>query len=571
MRIPLRFTPYIFVVLLAVMVLSGWLGSRGLNEPDEGRFAEISREMSLQTDWLIPHLNGVPHFQKPPLTYWITAGFIRLFGANEWAVRLTPALAAFGTVLCTMFIAGALFGASCRWKAGLILITSLLFFGLARVITTDMLLTFWITAAVAGLVGYMQYGRKGWLGLFYMAMGLGFLTKGPLGVLIPAVVGGSIQIGQWRQHKPVVRLFWWAGIPVALLIGFSWYLAMVQRDRSLFDYFFRYEFIDRLATNTHNRAKPFWFYPGTLTLGLMPWTGFAVFMLWDIWQRRREFTRTHLGLFIGWIVVPYVVLSLVNSKLATYLLPLIPPIAIVLARWFDHPKLNDRWRRPARFTVWVLSFMLLAIPAFVLIFDENRLPHEPLPIVFLIAIILAITSFLFLGFALVKGLSLTGFFFWMTFTWAFVLLTAVTQADTLMRGGNASLRKATDCIRRMDPGATATVFVYGTRSNSVEFYLRHFVSRGYDKSDVVFPLEGELLQRIVHNESKTVHDLCEVPAFIIVKEDRFLNDAQFRGWRVLIHAGKSVLLANRYSPVFASHNEIRRVSKAGSTVEPSLP
>ncbi|MDB6168210.1 MAG: glycosyl transferase family 39, partial [Verrucomicrobia bacterium] len=134
--------------LLAVVVLFTLLGSRGLNEPDEGRYAEIGREMAVSGDWLVPHLNGFEHFQKPPLLYWLTALSMRLLGPNEWAARLPPAFAALGTVLLTAWIGTTLFGRREGYLAGLILLSSGGFFILARLLTPDMLMTFWITAAL---------------------------------------------------------------------------------------------------------------------------------------------------------------------------------------------------------------------------------------------------------------------------------------------------------------------------------------------------------------------------------------------------------------------------------------
>jgi 4-amino-4-deoxy-L-arabinose transferase-like glycosyltransferase len=543
MRILRNISPLPIVILMVFVLFAGWLGSRGINEPDEGRYSEIGREMALQSDWLLPHLNGIPHFQKPPLTYWLTATSIRLFGVNEWAVRLTPALAAFGTVLCTMLIAGILYGQACRWKAGLVLSVSLLFFGLARIITTDMLLTFWITAAIAGLVAFVWQGKKTGLVFFYLAMGLGFLTKGPLGILIPTFAGIGIQAGGRLNHKPVPRLYWLFGIPATLLIGLSWYLAMVHRDKSLFDYFFRYEFIDRVATNTHNRSKPFWFYPGVLALGLIPWTGFAIVMVRDLWQRRRQLSAVNYSLFGGWLVAPYIILTLTSSKLATYMLPLMPPLAIMIARWFEHPATGNRWRLPARITALSLSILLMAIPVFIRIFDESQLSLWHLHMIFLISILAAILSLLSLMIAMSK-ISLPCFLFWMATTWGAAMLSLTTQADTLMTGGNSSVRKAAAYIRQADPDKKAVVMVFATRSHGMEFYLQRLVSRGYSKSDVVLPLTKEQHQRIVIDEEETVRSFTNVPAFVFTKESNYNRYPCFADWKIIMHTGRSVLLGN---------------------------
>ena len=537
---------FLLVILLSVIVLAGWLGSRGLAEPDEGRFGEIAREMALQQDWLIPHLNGVPHVQKPPLTYWITAVFIRLFGPNEWAVRLTSALAAFGTILLTMYIAGILYGKDCQWKAGLVLVVSTGFFIVARLITTDMLLTFFITAAVAGVIGYMRNGRRPWLCVFYMAMGLGFLSKGPLGILIPSITAIAMQVEQWRRHRPVVRLYWFVGLPIALLIGLSWYLALIHRDKSLFDYFFRYELIDRVASNAHNRAKPIWFYPGVLVLGFLPWTTFAFLVLRDLWRRRRALGSADRWLFAGWVVVPYVVLSLVVSKLATYVLPLMPPLAIIVARWLEHPDTGDRWRRPARTNIICLIALLLGLPALGLIPRIHLPPLQELPAGFWVAMVFAVASLLLLVRALGKGLPLRPFMLWMAGTWACLILTLVSQADLLMTGSNRTIRMLAQQIDRVDPSGTVPVFAYKARLNGLPFYLRRFVYRSYSRSDVVLPLEGELQQRIVRDEREAALALSSGPAILIVKEDTYLKTPDLQDWRRVGQDGPWIILATRH-------------------------
>jgi len=552
MQILKTFNPFLIVILMAVLLLAGWLGSRDLAEPDETRFSEISREMALQTDWLIPHLNGVPHFQKPPLTYWITATFIRRFGANEWAVRLTPALAAFGTLLFTMVIAGILYGKTCRWQAGLILVASLLFASLARIITTDMLLTFFITAAVAGLVGYVHLGRKSGLALFYLCMGLGFLTKGPLAILIPSFAGAAIQAGKWRQRKPVSPMYWWLGLPVALLIGLSWYLAILHRDRTMFDYFFRYEFVERFASNTHNRSKPIWFYPAVMVVGFLPWAAFVPVVLRDAWRQRRSLASANGWLFIGWVIVPYIVLSLVVSKLATYLLPLMPPMSILLARWLDHPTTADRWRVSARITAGLLAAILLTLPALTLS-PKIRLPQlGDLPIAFWLVMLLVLGSVLILWCALGRNLSLKAFLFWMTGTWICMLLALASQANVLMTGGNRSVRALTQAVNRLDPAGTVPVLAFNCRANGAEFYLRRYVYRGRSWSDVVLPLEGEMIQRIVPNVRVAADALLGHPAFIIVKHKAYLKEVGLQKWQDVLRDGPWQLLA---SPDVASLND----------------
>ena len=184
------------MILIGFLKRNAWLwftmatlfclsGSRGLNEPDEGRYAEIAREMTVDGDWLLPHMNGNPHLQKPPLIYWFTALSLSVFGHDEWAVRLPSTGGAVGVVILIFLLARRLFDDRNRAVAAPLILTTLGgFFAGSRLLTPDMVMTFWIVAAITAAV----FRRPWW---FFVCMGLGFLTKGPMAVLVPicAVIG----------------------------------------------------------------------------------------------------------------------------------------------------------------------------------------------------------------------------------------------------------------------------------------------------------------------------------------------------------------------------------------------
>lgn len=328
---------------LAVPVLFLFLGSRGLNEPDEGRYAEIAREMAVTGEWLVPHLNGFEHFQKPPLLYWMTALAIRVFGANEWAARLPSALAALGTVWLTVAIARRLFGGERAAAAAAVLVTSVAFFALGRLLTPDMLLTFWTTAAVAALVH-----RRPWL--FFVCIGLGFLTKGPMAFVVPvsAALGWRLASPAEERKREQARLPWARGLALALGIGLSWFVVLSLWRPDLFEYFWRYELVERFASRSHGRSKPFWFFAPVLIAGFLPWVVWVPGLVRAAWRRCRGRTlNAPLGLLLGWALPPLVILSLSGSKLPTYVLPLLPALAIAVAA---------RLRAPGR--VW-----RVAVPA----------------------------------------------------------------------------------------------------------------------------------------------------------------------------------------------------------------
>ena len=157
------------LAILAAVVVFPFLGSFGLLEPDEGRFAQIGREMAASGDYLVPHLNGIEQFYKPPLVYWLNAVGYRLLGVSEWTARLPSALAFFGVIWLTGWMGWRLRGRKVGWMAALILASMVEPYALGRQITLDMTLTFWITAALACLVQVAQGARGRTFGyLFFL-------------------------------------------------------------------------------------------------------------------------------------------------------------------------------------------------------------------------------------------------------------------------------------------------------------------------------------------------------------------------------------------------------------------
>lgn len=326
----LKHYAWLIFATTAILLL---LGQRGLNEPDEGRYAEIAREMAADGDWLIPHMNGLPHFQKPPIIYWLTASSFKVFGQNEWAARLPSALSSLGVVFLVFLLARRFFGNRDQAViAALVVTTSVGFFAMSRLLTPDMTMTFWITAAITAAA----YRRR-WA--FFILMGLGFLTKGPMALVVPlsAVLG-------WEWAAPAdekLRLPWVRGLLLTLTISLSWFVVLSLRDHSLAEYFWRYELVERFGSKTHGRSRPIWFFVMVLPIALMPWIFFVPFK--RAWQhlRHRQLSGWQ-GLVVGWIALPFIVLSLSGSKLPTYILPLIPAFALIVAAGM--PSLTRTWR-----------------------------------------------------------------------------------------------------------------------------------------------------------------------------------------------------------------------------------
>ena len=305
------------------------LGTRGLNNPDEGRYSNIAMAMARPGgDWWEPRESGFGHYDKPPLVYWTTALSFRAFGFNEWAARL-PSL--FGSALSLASLAWAarrLYDARVAWWTVLVCGTSLQFWVLGRVLTPDALLTGWCTLAVAAWAECRHRGGAwGWWGLMLAGWTLAWWTKATPS-LVPLA---GLLIGTWatgdRDGRRALRP--WLLLPAILLLGSPWYLSMLRRYPELSSFFFRRELVSRVTGHIDGRHGPFYYY---LPLSLGAWLPWWPVVAWKAWRSRAGGWTRRIGIE-GWIVVAGVaVFSLVDSKLPTYTLSLAPWAALLFAR-----------------------------------------------------------------------------------------------------------------------------------------------------------------------------------------------------------------------------------------------
>lgn len=301
------------------------LGSYGLWEPDEARYAEIAREMLATRNFIVPHLNYVAYVEKPPLLYWLGAMWMALFGVNEFAARLTPALAALAGVLMTWLFVRRTMGRGRALLAGAILATSTLYAVMAQVLTTDMLLAAAVTVALFALyLHWSEGGRWCWIG--YAAIAMGLLAKGPVAAAIPIL---TIAIFLWWQGElpgAIGRFHALAGGAMVLSIAAPWFIAVAIREPGFVDFYFVGEHLRRFFESGYSHNEPFYYYLPVLAAGMMPWTLMAPFIAW------RRLARTPAERFcIVAAAVVIVMFSAAGAKLIPYILPAAAPIAVLLA------------------------------------------------------------------------------------------------------------------------------------------------------------------------------------------------------------------------------------------------
>lgn len=328
--------------LLLIMVVAASLLFPNLSypliEPDEGRYAEIPREMLVTGDWLIPRFHGEPYLDKPPMFYWLCAGSYLIFGPSDGAARLVPACAAFGSIVCTFLFGRRLLGTSPALLSSLILTTSLGFVYCGRFLILDSLLTFFVVFALfAGheaLCG--ERVKWGWWVLSALACGCGLLTKGPVALVLSLPpMAAHLWLNQSRVRPG------WAGwvsyVALAGCVALPWYAAIMLRDPQFAGYFFWEHNVQRFFSGS-NHAQPMWYYLPVILLATMPWALLffpMTIFLFSKSARLRGLRPRPLGYLMLWAVWCVVFFSLSRGKLAPYILPAFPALALLLG-YFLH-------------------------------------------------------------------------------------------------------------------------------------------------------------------------------------------------------------------------------------------
>ena len=321
----------VIAALLCVYVYFSGLGDYGFIDPDEGRYSEIPREMIETGDFITPRLNYVKYFEKPIMHYWLTAAAFMTFGQNEFAGRFTPVI--LGLLGCVMTFLLAL-RVTRDFRAGvisgLILASSVLWFGISRLNITDMTLTFFFTGSLYFFrVWVDDVSRKLWLVMFYVFMALAVMSKGLIGVVLPGGIALIYSLLTGQGKKILSRIFSPIAIAIFFAVCATWFVPVCRANSDFFDFFFIREHFLRYTTTIHERWQPFWFFGPVLLAGFVPWTGLLVDVFRAIFGKCRLIDKKD-GVLLGlWFLMPFVFFSMSNSKLVTYILPCFPPMAVL--------------------------------------------------------------------------------------------------------------------------------------------------------------------------------------------------------------------------------------------------
>lgn len=371
----------LILLIIGISLTFGlFLGTRPLSVPDEGRYAEIPREMLVLHDYVTPHLNGIKYFEKPPLFYWLQAGAIKVLNPliiqvehafnkskkkyfaliSEWTVRLPNAIVALLGCLIVYASGRILFKRRTGLLSAIILASSLLYFALARMVTLDMTLSMCLSGSLlAFLIAANQSPSLSRRCLFYSAYlfaGLAVLTKGLVGIVFPIMIIGVwiLLSNQWHLLK---QCYLPSGILLFLIIVLPWHILVQARNPEFFQFYFIDQQLLRYSTLIAQRYQPNWFFIPILIMGFLPWICFlpqAILSQYPKnWQRFKE--KNNYIFFLAWVSIIFLFFSFSHSKLIPYILPIFPALALLTGQY-----ISNYWQQNE--TNWDIKWGFIAVP-----------------------------------------------------------------------------------------------------------------------------------------------------------------------------------------------------------------
>lgn len=374
------------LILLSGLLFFLGLGSMGLTDRDEGRNAEAGREMLETGNWVSPTFNYEPRFAKPALVYWLMSLSYRWLGIDELAARLPSAAFGVGLIVLQYLFISRFCGAVVGLLGALMLLLNIEIIGLSRMALTDSVLIFFTTLSLYSFwLGFHGRQReRGWRWIFYLAMGMATLAKGPVGFLVPLVTIALYltMTKQWRR-------FWREGTPVAGLLLFAvvalpWYLIMWSLHGTQYAASAQANTVGRFLSPMEGHGFTILFYVPVLLLGFFPWSGwlpFAWYQAYRSWRERRgeisissdahqttpaspfHSTTASLEWFAAaWVFGVFMFFSLSSTRLAHYIGPLFPAAALLTATYW-HRSLHNVQTKGRRASIHTMMIMgcLLAI------------------------------------------------------------------------------------------------------------------------------------------------------------------------------------------------------------------
>ncbi|KER67768.1 4-amino-4-deoxy-L-arabinose transferase [Burkholderia cepacia] len=348
-RLPLNRITLVLLVIALAIVWFAPLGLRHLIPSDEGRYAEMAREMFVTGDWITPRYNGYKYFEKPPLQTWMNALTFAWFGIGEWQARLYTAVASFAGILLVGFTGARLFNPLSGFLAAVVLASSPYWNLMGHFNALDMGLAFWMTLSLCSLLlaqrpGLRPAAARGWMWACWAAMAFAVLSKGLVGLILPGavLVLYTLIARDWALWK---RLYLVSGLVIFFAIVTPWFVLVQQRNPEFFNFFFIVQQFRRYLTPEQNRPGPLYYFVPVLLVGFLPWLSVA-------WQSIRHALRmprqpngfSPMLVLLIWSAFIFLFFSASHSKLISYVLPVAPALALIIGAYL--PLMSaDRFRR----------------------------------------------------------------------------------------------------------------------------------------------------------------------------------------------------------------------------------
>ena len=499
--------------VIAVIALSIHLGGFPLLDPDEGRNAEVGREMALTNDYVMPRLDGLPYLDKPIVYFAAEAAAMEVLGPTESAARLPALLFTIATAAAAWWFARRLWGDAEAWLAFIATLASPLSVAFSRTVIFDSALAFFITVAMMGFYLAIE-GERRFAILAWIAIGLGVITKGPVAIALPLLVAIPY------AGRRIGRLFPILGLVLFAAVIAPWVWAISRAVPDFLNYVLVVETTQRLTTGALKRTGPPWYFIPYLLGGALPWT----FVLFGQKLDRRD--RGILYLLL-WIAVPFLFFSLSLSKRPQYILPLVPAVALLVARVWCEAR---RGTRIAAALLILLGGATIAALRFVHLRDEFAVGARATAISFgLCALVGGVIAFAFTNRRWISFIALS-----------LPVLAIPLCANPLMNG--LALRRSTKDLMSRIPPNTEVVGVEAF-TGSMAFYLRrpivvitpdaeeftsNYLIRHYDR------FAGSAMLRRPSDLDALLADRA-TPRLFIVREGDAANRAKLaaRGLRLL--------------------------------------
>lgn len=534
----------------AALCLFFWnLGAVPLFDPDEGRYSDIALTMLKTGDWMIPRMNYITHLHKPPLSNWLVALSFKFLGPSEFSARLPSVFLSLLLLSGLVALAKSLFNDKTALASGWILVTSALYLATSRLVTADMPLTFFTFTAMASTAHLFFINPKSLVAFYLTAVTLacGMLTKGPVAWLIGLLPGVLFAVF-YRKKISIPKIHWAMGGLLFFCLSLSWYGAVLVQQKATLGYFLKHQLWERMGKGTVGRAHPLYYYFVVLPLGMAPWSLFLIpAFAWAFRLGSEDPDREKIRFLFFWFLIPFAAFSLFRTKLATYIVPLLPPLALLLGRawqeWKPEKTARQRlYQISVRLVCLFPSLFLLSALIFMKVRPQFIAGIPKLAIVAAVLVFSAASVF-FVGILLRKK-----------WDWLFPALSLFLVSSSILAWAALpsiefkNIRVFSREIQRLRrPGDR--VIVFDREFASLPFYLGERITSVGTQREAEFE-NDPLLEKYLIPEDSAIRRFMDAPERVFVLTDltgfkKVQNFPQMSPVCILLKRGKIMLLSNR--------------------------